>query len=146
MLTLRKRGWILAGFLALAVSASCRRGDVETVPVEGVLTSGGSSWPVSGTLFFTPVDPAPGLPRRPGWAQFTPEGQFRVTTFRAGDGLIPGKYQAAVEAFASPWRIDQPRPASCVPPQFASPASSGLEVVVLPGQKKITLNWDVPKP
>lgn len=130
----------------LAVSVSCRRGEVETVPVEGTLTSSGGPWPTFGTLFFTPVEPAPGLPRRPGWAQFEPDGHFRARTFREGDGLIPGKYQAAVEAFASPWRIDQPKPASCVPPRFASPATSGLEVTVLPGQKKITLHWDVPKP
>jgi len=125
--------------------AGCRRDGPEVVPVEGKITYGGGSWPRPGMLYFTPLQPAAGFPNRPAWAEFATDGSFRPTSFQRNDGLVPGRYQVAVECWETPPTMGSAIPArSCVPPKYRSPSTSGLEVNVLPAQKKVSLEWDVP--
>ena len=123
---------------------SCRRNDVELVLVEGTITLGGGEWPRPGMLAFTPVQRGTGVPLRPGWANFGKDGRFRATTFKEGDGLVPGTYRVAVEALLSPWEMDKPRPLSCVPAEFESPTASGLVITVLSGSREMAVHWEVP--
>jgi hypothetical protein len=137
---------LLMAAVCLLLSGCGRRGP-EVVPVDGKITSGGGSWPKPGMLYFTPEQPANGLPNRPAWAKFTTEGKFHVTSFTPDDGLVPGRYRVGVECFETPPAMGAVTPArSRVPQKYRSPATSGLEVNVAPGQRKVSLNWDVPKP
>ena len=126
--------------------SSCRRSEVELVPVEGTITYGGGDWPVPGTLAFTPIERKADFPLRPGWANFGADGKFQATTFKEGDGLVPGAYQVAVEAFLTPWEMGKAKPESCVLKEFESPATSGLTVAVDSGKRKMTVQWNVPRP
>jgi hypothetical protein len=87
------------------------------------------------------------MPIRPAWADFDTAGEFRATSFSPGDGLVPGRYQVSVEAWdTAPQMGSKSLPRSLVPQKYQSPKTSGLEVEVAAGQRKITVVWDVPKP
>jgi hypothetical protein len=82
----------------------------------------------------------------PGLGRFDTDGSLTVTTFGNGDGLLPGKYGIAVECWETPPQMDQTvTPKSHVPGRYVNAATSGLTVVVEPGQKVVKLNLDVPK-
>jgi hypothetical protein len=77
---------------------------------------------------------------------FGTDGKLVVTTFKKGDGLIPGKYRIGVECWEiPPQALPSPPPKSYVPDRYASPASSGLSVTVEPGQRLVKLTLDIPK-
>ena len=117
------------------------------MPVEGTITYGGGAWPRPGMLYFTPVEPAAGFPRRPGYATFAADGKFQATSFSSNDGLVPGRYRVGVEAWESPPLMGKRSPPkSNVPAKFRSPATSGLELEVRAGQRRVSVQWDVPKP
>ncbi len=132
--------------LWLLLVAGCGRGGPEVVPVRGQITRGGGPWPQPGMIYFTTVEPADGLPDRPAYAQFDAQGNFRVTSFQPDDGLVPGRYRAAVECWQSaPQMSDPTPPVSYVPARFRSPQTSGLEVTVEPGERSVSIRWDVPE-
>jgi hypothetical protein len=115
------------------------------VPVRGKITLGGGQWPKPGLLYFTIEEPAEGLPGRPGTAKFDTDGNFTVTSFDEGDGLIPGTYKIGVECWEVPPTMEGPPAKSYVSPVYESPATSGLTLIVEPGSQAVTLTWDVPK-
>jgi hypothetical protein len=131
---------------ALAALAGCGQSGPEVVPVEGKITYGGGSWPRGGSLYFASAEPAAGLPRRPASATFDASGEFRPTSFKPGDGLVPGRYLVSVEAWESAPTMGAKPPRSLVPKKYQSPQTSGLEIEVVSGQGKITKTWDIPKP
>lgn len=114
--------------------------------MEGTITYGGGPWPGPGTLYFTPVDTANQQPIRPGWANFDTQGKFHATTLKEGDGLLPGQYLVALETFTTPWKMGEPKPKTLAPERFERPPTSGLTVTVMSKQRKVTVQWDVPKP
>lgn len=74
----------------------------KTVPVEGVITFDGDPPEYAGALFFAPIEVAEGYPKRPGRALFELDGEFKVTSFEEGDGLVPGTYRVRVESWKKP--------------------------------------------
>jgi hypothetical protein len=82
-----------------AAAAGCGASGVETVPVQGVLTFPADKKPQTATVYFSPLEPAAGLPRRPGSGKLQPDGSFTVASFRPGDGLVPGTYRVKVECY-----------------------------------------------
>src|SRR3954463_9630264 len=87
---------LIATCLAGASCCGCNGQKLPLVPVTGKVTFAGSTPPHEGTVTFTPVTVAEGLPRRPGSAHFDKQGDFQVTSFKKNDGLIPGTYYANV--------------------------------------------------
>ena len=61
--------WGLLLAAACVVLFGCGRGGPEVVKVTGKVTFGGGVWPAEGTLYFTPVEPAEGMPARPAPAK-----------------------------------------------------------------------------
>jgi hypothetical protein len=133
--------------LLLSVSVGCRRTGPEVVPIRGTVTFGGGPWPKPGIVYFVAESPSAGRPQRPAMGEFDNSGTLTVTTFRKGDGLIPGKYRAALECWETPPKMGSPPilGKSYVPERYRSAASSGLIVLVEEGQKMVAFNLDVPK-
>ena len=128
------------------LAAGCGSSGPEVVPVRGKVSFGGAEWPKPGALHFTPIEPAPGLPRRPGMGQFDTDGSFTVTTFTEGDGLIPGHYKVAVECWEVPPQMNPSASTrSYVPVKCQSPMTSDLEVTIETGSGAVTLRFDVPR-
>jgi hypothetical protein len=83
---------------------------------------------------------------RPATGEFDTDGTLTVTTFKKGDGLLPGTYKVAVSCWEIPPRMGSPVAAkSYVPTRYRSAASSGFEVTVSPGQSRVEVNIDIPK-
>ena len=144
----RMRGVLVVSLGALCLlSAGCGHSGPAMVCVEGKVTYGGGPWPKSGMIYFAPKEAASGLPLRPARAEFDANGEFRVTSFRPGDGLVPGRYGAAVECWKVPPSMGSSVPSeSYVPAKYQLPATSGLELNIHPGQGDVRLQWDIPKP
>lgn len=138
---------LLTGVCAALLLGGCGgSGGPELVPVQGKITFGGGAWPKEGTLLFSPVEAAPGLPKRPGTAHFGVNGKFRAGSFKEADGLIPGHYKISAVCWEVAPVLDGPPAKSYVPAKYQSAATSGLEVTVNVGTPQTGLIFDVPKP
>jgi hypothetical protein len=132
--------------LSLSVSVGCRRGGPEVVPVRGTITFGGGQWPKAGIVYFVVDSSSTGQPQRPGLGEFDTGGTLTVTTFKKGDGLLPGKYRITVECWETPPQMGSPTSAkSYVPDSYRSAATSNFTVQVESGQKEVNLHLDVPR-
>jgi hypothetical protein len=80
----------------------------KTVPVAGVVTFDGQSPQHPGGLFFAPLSVEEGYPKRGGRALFKTDGEFAVTSFEDGDGLIPGTYKVRIESWKQPPSMGKP--------------------------------------
>lgn len=130
--------------LCCLIVAGCGRAGPEIVPTRGKVTLNGGAWPKPGVIYFTPVKPAEGFPRRPGAGHFDTDGVFIVTTRDPGDGLIPGTYGIAVEC----WEVvptDTSPGKSSAAERYTSPVRSGLELTIKPGTRgPVELAYDIP--
>jgi hypothetical protein len=114
-----------------------------TVPVSGRITFAGSACPAEGTIVFSPVAVEKGLPRRPGTARFQQDGEFTVTSFREGDGLIPGRYRPIISCWKGEPRNDDP--SSFERLNYVPSSYKADEVVVSRTEGAVVVKLDVPK-
>lgn len=74
----------------------CGPGGPETIPIRGTVTLADGTVPKNCTVYFQPTEVAQGDPLRPATANVGEDGSFEVTSFREGDGLVPGTYQVKI--------------------------------------------------
>lgn len=140
-MTLSRVMCLSAAVLVLGGASGC--GSRGLVPVEGRVTFAGQPPPAGGYVFFVPVDGgagSEGIKPRSGTALFMQDGAFTVTTFKNGDGLRPGRYEARVEC-AKPRTggASEGDGGSAVPPNFKPP-----EIVVpASGSGSVRVDIDV---
>jgi hypothetical protein len=139
-----RRITLVVWIVSLAPQVGCGGGaDLPLVPVSGTLTFDNGPPPAIGSINFMLISGTGlgGLPDRPGSAVFDRDGTFVVSSFREGDGLLPGKYTAKIICFvgtpseaepASYARLDR------VPPDYRP------ELLVEPGSGPIEVTFDVP--
>ncbi|MBN2023575.1 MAG: hypothetical protein JW809_12390 [Pirellulales bacterium] len=143
MAGLTRWGRAFAGLCACAAIGGCGSGNPETVPVHGRITLDGGAWPKPGMIIFTCTEPAAGFPKRPGKGFFDKEGEFVLTTFAEGDGLMPGTYRAMVIC-GEDIKDMEDTGKSYVPAKYQSPARSGIELTVTPDSDPIEFVYDIP--
>jgi hypothetical protein len=128
---------------SLIAITGCSGDQPLTVPVSGQITFGGGACPAEGTVVFSPVAVKKGLPRRPGTASFGHDGSFSVTSFREGDGLIPGRYRPIVSCWKGEPRNDDP--SSYERLNYVPKNYQAGEVVVAQTGGPVLVHLDVPK-
>ena len=118
--------WILGSLFLLGCGV---RDPFTYVPVSGTLTyEDGTLLPVDNvTLMFYPQSPPKNMKThpRPGLAYIDKAtGRFeKATSHKPGDGLVRGKHKVTVvDIFLAPL------PPEVVPPEYANPATTPLEV------------------
>jgi len=134
---------------AVLLAPGCGPSLPETVPVRGKVTWRGK--PLGdGTVVFQPQPGkiAEGLPVRPATGHLRPDGTFELTTFRAGDGAVPGVYGVAIHSYLSEPAAsdDDEHPSQYVwriPSRYGDPAQSGFEVEVPPGGQPVEVALEV---
>lgn len=89
----------LLPLLIISLLVGCGSDRPQTVAVSGKVTFDGGPPPAAGMVYFAPLEPAEGFPRRAGQAAFDASGQYEATSFEPGDGLLPGKYRVRVECW-----------------------------------------------
>ncbi len=123
--------------------AGCGPSRPETVSVRGRVLFNGQAPPKEGMIYFAPLEPAEGFPRRPGRAEFDAQGYFRAGSFSGTDGLVPGRYRVGVDCWDRLPRAEGPPAKSFVPHAYREPATSPLELVVEPGARSMDVEFDL---
>lgn len=82
-----------------------------------------------------------GLPDRPGSATFGTNGKFVVSSYKSGDGLLPGKYTAKITCWVG-------TPNERIPSSYIDldrvPQDYRPELVVEKGSGPMEIDYDVP--
>jgi hypothetical protein len=130
------RGIVL---VALAVGLAGCGSRHPLVPVHGKVTRGGGAWPGEGSITFLPSEAASG-PQRPGFAVFGRDGAFKASSFKEGDGLLPGRYTVRITCDAPLKSEEDTSSESYVPANFTPPP---LEVKA-DGPRPVRYDVDVP--
>jgi hypothetical protein len=132
--------WLLPFALGPLV-AGCGS-QVPTVPLQGKVTWQGKPL-TDGTVTFSPVKVAAGLPNRPASGELGPDGVYRLSSFRRGDGLLPGEYRVTVRSLLQWPNPDSDRPAVWrIPERYGDPARSGLRFT-MPAGARAPLTFDI---
>ena len=69
------------------------------------------------------------------------DGSFKLSTFGANDGAVPGKYRVAINPPPNP-DPDKPPSKSKIPAKYENLDSSGLTAEIKPGPNSIELELD----
>ncbi len=118
----------------------CGGSGLPIVPVEGRVTFDGGPCPTHGMVCFAPIEPAKGLPKRPGTGKFDTDGKFTVTTLRPGDGLIPGRYRVRIDCLKGPIDPFNPKVASHVADDYEWPELT----IERDAREPVVVDYDVP--
>jgi len=133
-------GALLASALLIV---GCGERRLSMVPVSGEVTFDGGPPPAAGRISFSPNETFGDLPRRPGMAQFGTDGKFQVTSFREGDGLVPGRYRVKVSCLSGLPDITKRDSTESV--SYVAPGYEPDELIVEIGSNPIVVNYDVPQ-
>jgi hypothetical protein len=125
-----RNGLCMAACTAVVFAAGCSgEKKIPTFPVTGkVLTAEGG--PVDHALIVLhPQSSNATAPKPRGTTNA--DGSFELSTFNTGDGAPEGRYQVSIER----WLRKDPNesPVNHLPPNLASPTTSGIEVEVKAG-------------
>ncbi len=132
---------LLAAIGGLAAGCGGDHG-LPIVPVTGRVTFDGGPPPAVGNITFVQVSGSgvEGLPSRPGRAVFSTNGEYEASTFKDGDGLLPGRYQITITCLDPATQSGQRfEDVSFVPPGY-----NPDEFVVEQDGGAIEKNFDVP--
>jgi hypothetical protein len=90
------------------------------------------------TVTFHPLDDSRPAKVRPT-AQVDEKGEFRLTTFKEGDGAPEGEYQVTVVWYLATRKnpADDPVPVNYLPPRYSRPETSQLRVRVNKGSNTL---------
>jgi hypothetical protein len=111
----------------------------DAVPAGGVVTLEGV--PVEGaTVGFLPRD----ANNKGAYGKTDAEGRFRLQTYSANDGAVPGEYDVTIhKVHITPEQFERddprwkppPPPRYLVPKKYSDPNSSGLKATVTKGKR-----------
>lgn len=123
---------IAFSLVILALQGGCFGSSApKTIPVQGKVSYKGQ--PVSqGTVTFHRVEAANDVLSRPAVGELKSDGTYALSTFTAGDGVMPGKYQVVVVSITSAPSPEEPnvREVWGIPRKYGDPAQSGLTAEV----------------
>jgi len=134
--------WIGGGLGLWAAAGLIGCGGPTVCPVHGriVYPDGTPAKELAGyTVTFESVDQAataekPGVS---GWGEVKPDGTFQISTYRPGDGAVPGRHRVAISP--PPLLADEQPAPPAIPLKYVSFQTSGLEVQIKPGPNEVTL-------
>ena len=136
--------WLILIWIGLPlIVAGCSENGLGLVSVRGKVTFAGGPPPKGGSITFNPVTVEEGMPRRPGTAQFDESGAFAVTSFKKGDGLVPGTYHPRISCWKAPPDSNDPSSfdrLNYVPKNFVP-----QPIVVERGTGEVEVTIDVPE-
>jgi hypothetical protein len=112
---------------AMAIANGCTQSELPVYPVVGHVTFE-NEWPLGTSVVLHPLSNVPSI-RPQGVVDAL--GNFRVTTFRDGDGAPPGEYIVTLvwHKFVIDGEDYKPGP-NVLPPMYAEPATSPLIIEV----------------
>ncbi len=140
-----RRAVIAAVLLVSCPFFGCKGDPLKKVQVTGKVTFDGGACPEPGRITFTPTAVAEGLPRRPASGAFEVDGAYVATSFRPGDGIVPGTYSVSVACYKASMLSGAPGDDRFRAASFVAEEFEPQELVVPAGSKPIQFDIDVPK-
>ena len=132
---------ILVSLMSSALMGGCGPSGPDRVQVVGEVTFDAAPPPAAGTVYFAPIEPAEGLPRRGGYGVFGKgDGTFVVGSVKPDDGLVPGKYRVTIECWEQSPGDDGTPGKSLIPDGYTPPE---LEIEVGAGGQ-VRADYDIP--
>ena len=129
-------GIALVSLAALAGVMGCGDRGPKLASVRGTVTYKGKPVP-NGTVTFIPAS------GQHATGEIRPDGSYTLTSFRPGDGAIPGTYKVVVVAIQDmTGRLPEdrtPLPPPIVPNKYTSIATTDISVEVKEGENQIDL-------
>jgi hypothetical protein len=126
------RGLLLAGVLGFSLLlAGCGS---RTQPVEGIVVFKGGEPATKLAGYYVTFESVDQPVSATGVVQ--PDGTFKVGTYQDGDGALLGKHRVSIGPPAPDYG-DNPK--SLILPKYNQPQTSGLEVTIMRGINKVTL-------
>ncbi|HTK77536.1 MAG TPA: hypothetical protein VL371_19885 [Gemmataceae bacterium] len=126
----------LRGGLLVCLLLGCGAAGPKTAIVKGTVTYKGKPVP-NGTVMFIPAS------GQHATGEIRPDGSYALSSFRPGDGAIPGKYKVVVVAMQDmAGRLPEdrnPLPPPIVPNKYSSIATTDLTAEVKEGENTIDL-------
>jgi hypothetical protein len=116
------------------VTAGC---GPRTYPVEGTVVfddNRPATELAGGFVTFQPVDD-----KASAQGSIGPEGTFRLSTFRQGDGALPGPYRVVVSPPPPGGASEAGPPPLLLDPCFSDPNTSDIQVTVEPRKNQVTI-------
>jgi hypothetical protein len=107
----------------------------KTIPIDGHVTIDGKAPGEAGKLFFVPTAVAEGYSQRPASGSYNAEGHYRVMSWAADDGLVPGHYVVGV--------VPNEPDKTAIPAKYNAGKTSGVEVDVPVDKSKIDFDINV---
>lgn len=103
----------------------------KTVSISGKVTWQGKPL-AGGSIAFIPVNAGENGTNRPAGGQIGPDGVYQLSSFRSGDGVMPGEYGVTVESYTSwPTHNEPDTPYVWrIPQRYGKQAESGLRFTV----------------
>jgi hypothetical protein len=123
---LMRRAPLLLVVVLCFAPVGCGSGMVQ---VKGQVTVNGKPLPL-GRVSFQPVDLKQG---RPAMANVDVDGRFTASTFKVGDGLVPGEYRIAIQGPRGGLPGEGGSNFVKVPARYEDAATSGFTVTVKEG-------------
>ncbi len=133
---------ILIGPVILFLLTGCSESkNQKTVFSSGVVTIDGQPLK-KGTVTFQPITTGENNLKRPATGEIDSSGRFQLSTFQAGDGLLPGKYHVVITAFENAPTVEEyaagAKRKSLIPEKYSNSTTSGLEAVVTDTNNEFT--------
>ena len=123
--------WLSLLMFVPTLTIGCAPAAPKTVKVKGVVTFAGSKL-TSGTIAFIPETVATGEPMRPVAVELNPAGEYTLSSFNPGDGIIPGNYLVTVVSYdrppGGPGAVGQEIWA--IPRKYGNTQTSGLRATI----------------
>ena len=126
-------GRLVVSALMLCIASSCGSQPASTYPVTGKVTYPDGSPVTGGMVEFEPRETASGQ-RDCARGAIQPDGSYSLSTFREGDGAVPGHHRVVVQDL---YPSDDPQPGArtwkpALDPRFRRYETSGLQYDVKP--------------
>jgi hypothetical protein len=102
-----------------------------TIAVTGNVSFAGRPL-ASGAITFYPDEARQETTTRPALGVIDKDGRYSLSTFRAGDGVMPGSYRVSIESLSSERKIERPdaRETWAIPERYGRTDTSGLVATV----------------
>ncbi|HWL08674.1 MAG TPA: hypothetical protein VNQ76_09725 [Planctomicrobium sp.] len=113
----------------------------QVTPVSGQVRYRGELL-TSGSITFIPPNESS---NRPAIATIDKNGQFKLSSFKAGDGVAPGEYRVVISSLLSGPDIDNPGvpEVSAIPKKYSSIETTNLTATIPDGEKKMEFTFDL---
>jgi hypothetical protein len=112
------------------------------VRVNAQVSFEGREFPQHCKVYFSPIEVPEGLPKRPAAGRPDKEGRLSATSWKKGDGLVPGTYEVTIQYY-------DPKPGADLTSDdgWVGKSHQVEDLLIEPGMRgPIEVRYTVPKP